>query len=226
MQGGPIHRLSLALAAAASLVLPSTPVLALGDGPTIVSNGEFCDLVADDAAACERTLETFGSAGMLPEAFAALIVPGPTYLAATADGDTAEGAEVLLGESENAVLGTSLSRNDVRVSVEQVDWKPKPENRLFRPGKGNKFVSVLIRYEALEENASYDRFYWTACDKDGFAYDHSLLDAKEPRLLSGQLREGRVTQGWITFEVPKNVNWLEVQESRPSTGDFHWTVER
>lgn len=78
----PARSLALAVAAAMLLVLPA---LAQDEGPavTVVPNDQFCNLVADDLAACEQALATLASAGMLPEAFAGLLTgageegPGP-----------------------------------------------------------------------------------------------------------------------------------------------------
>ena len=54
-------------------MLTSLPALAQDENTTVtvVPNDQFCNLVADDLAACEQALMTLASAWMLPEAFAA-----------------------------------------------------------------------------------------------------------------------------------------------------------
>lgn len=219
-----MRRIPLALTTTALLILASHPAFGQDDGPTIVPNEQFCNLVADDIAACEQALETLGSAGMLPEAFAGLVeAPEPSATASdAAHGDSA----VTPDGSGNAALGASLSRDDVRITVAEVDWDPSSSNSFFEPAPGNRYVSVLVRYEALEDGASYNPFYWSANDEDGFSYSYSIFSPREPNLSSGDLREGRKTQGWITFEVPQDVDWLEVQESQFFGEDLYWTVER
>ncbi len=45
-------------------------------------------------------------------------------------------------------------------------------------------------------------------------------------LSSGELGMGRKTRGWITFEVPEDIDRLELQESQFSGEVLYWTVER
>ena len=214
-----MRSIPIVLLTAALLASGASTARAQDESVTIVPNAQFCNLVTDDVAACEQALDTLGSAGMLPEAFAGLIV-------ATAPVGDADVVDTAPDESGNAVLGASQSRDDVKITVSKVDWKPKSSNSFFEPDEGNKYVSVLVVYEALEDDASYNPFYWSASDRDGFSYDYSAFNPKEPGLTSGHLRKGKKTQGWIAFEVPKDVAWLEVQESQFFGEDLYWTVKK
>jgi len=42
----------------------------------------------------------------------------------------------------------------------------------------------------------------------------------------GQLAAGKKVQGWVTYEVPQDVNQLEVIESQVLQDDLTWTSKR
>lgn len=213
-------RSSVVIAALLALIIPTAVVAQ--DEVTVVPNDQFCNLVSDDLAACEDALSTLASAGMVPEAFEAL-------LGGSVSGDSEAADEVADSEPDttgNAGVGDSQSRDDVRVTVVKANWKPKVTNQFLTPDKGNKVVAVLVRYEALDDDASYNPLYWSAADREGFSYSASIVPAVDPGLKSGDLRKGKKTQGWVTFEVPNNVNWLEVSESQFFEDSLYWTVPK
>ena len=71
------------------------------------------------------------------------------------------------------------------------------------PEKGNTYVAVLIKIEALAD-ADYSPYYTKVRDADGFEYDWLVIPAKEPSLGAGELAPGDKVQGWVTFEVPSS----------------------
>ncbi len=138
--------------------------------------------------------------------------------------ETVEDAEE--DEPEPVVYGLNDSQDldGMKITPIKVNWKTKPTNMYSKPAKGMKFVSVLIRYTADEDGGSYGARDWDVADHEGFDYDQPIIGAK-PALGSGDMRAKKKAQGWVTFEVPKNANWLELSQTQ--TGWFHplyWTI--
>ena len=149
----------------------------------------LCEANTDDAAderVCLRVVHDF----LIPGS-------GPAEPAGTAAG-----------------LGDAQARDEVMITLLKADWKPKT-GRFAEPGKGNKHVAILVRYEAFEDDVFYSVGNWTAADADGFEYE-STFTSIEPSLGSGSLRAGKKTQGWVVFEVPKG---LLVREVKWKAGD-------
>lgn len=63
-------------------------------------------------------------------------------------------------------------------------------------------------------------------DLDGFQHQTVYAGGKEPALSrSNDLPAGRKAQGWVTFEVPKDVPPLEIVESQFGTDYRRWLIE-
>lgn len=117
--------------------------------------------------------------------------------------------------------GVTLSRDDETVTLVDVDWNAKGTRG--RPdGKANRYVAIRVLYQATADGASYNGFNWSVVDLDGFAWDQAY-GVKEPDLQSSSdLPDGRKAQGWVTFEVPRDVHRLEVVESQD--GYLRWMI--
>jgi len=96
-----------------------------------------------------------------------------------------------------ARVGQRLMLDDEFHTVVKVQtWK----SSVFSPDRGNIYVSVLIRIEAVNE-APYNELLYKVADSEGFRYQLAFA-SREPSLGSGTLAPGDVVQGWIVFEVP------------------------
>lgn len=211
-------RKPIAVSLAAALLLPSSVALAQEADVTVVPNDQFCNLVADDLEACEQALTTLASAGMLPEAFSGLVSQAG---AQAPEGVTEESEMPADGEFG---VGDTQTTDDAAITLVEVEWGV--DGGLLDPDPGMQFVSILVSYEALANGAAYNAFFWGATDADGFSYDQSFFGGNEPSLDSGELREGRKAQGWLTFSVPEAVDWLEFSESKPFGDELYWVVQR
>ena len=181
---------------------------------TIITNAEFCNLVSADPVACEGVVTGTGAARVVPEAFAAVFDDGDNE-AGTGAATTGPGA-----------LGDTLSRDDLELTLLKAAWKPDISDSFYQPGKGQKYVSFLVRYKALEDGADYNITFWDALDKAGTRYEAQVLGQITPDLKVGELAKGEKVQGWVTYEVPNDVNQLQLIESQVLKDDLTWSVKR
>ena len=102
---------------------------------------------------------------------------------------------------ETAGIGYFIEWTDMRVSLlEAVVYTDY--NEYFGPDEGFKYVSVLVEYEALVDDVSYNPLYWKLVDSQSYGYDYYFM-GKEPALDSSNgLKAGRKAKGWLTFQVP------------------------
>ena len=230
------------LLAITALAAPALPALGQDDGATlpvtVITNAEFCDLLGEDPVVCEGIITGMGTAGIVPEAFANLVGAEVTVEAPSADpGADASGvpfaeasgapsAEASGAPAKEAGVGDTLSRDDLELTLLKADWKPDISDSFYQPGEGQKYVSFLVRYEALEDGAEYNIIFWDAIDKSGTRYEAEVLGQIEPDLTVGQLAAGKKVQGWVTYEVPQDVNQLQVIESQVLQDDLTWTSKR
>jgi len=234
------------LLAITALAAPALPALGQDDGATlpvtVITNAEFCDLLGEDPVVCEGIITGMGTAGIVPEAFANLVGAEVAVEAPSADpGADASGvpfaeptvepavepsAEASAAPTKEAGVGDTLSRDDLELTLLKADWKPDISDSFYQPGEGQKYVSFLVRYEALEDGAEYNIIFWDAIDKSGTRYEAEVLGQIEPDLTVGQLAAGKKVQGWVTYEVPQDVNQLQVIESQVLQDDLTWTSKR
>jgi len=179
--------------------------------PTIMSNTEFCSMMAIDVATCEGILAGMVTARILPEAFAGMLATDSSE-EATEDQATTTGA-----------LGDTLVRDDLQITLKKADWKPDSSDAFYKPGKGNKYVSILVEYQALADGATYNITFWDATDKAGKRYEATVLGPITPDLKVGDLKAAETVEGWVTYEVPKSVNQLTFIESQVLKDDLSWT---
>jgi hypothetical protein len=89
-----------------------------------------------------------------------------------------------------------------------------------KPKAGNVNVSFLVAFEGINPSgASYNPFYFKVKDDSGFEYNFNAF-GKEPQLASSNdLQPGKISRGWITFEVPKAAKTLTLSYSPGFTGE-------
>lgn len=232
----------LATVALASLAVPAVAQDEGTDVPiTVITNAEFCALVSDDPVVCEGIISGMETARVVPESFAeifdmasgtdvaadpsaeASLLPGADASAEPTEEPAAEATEAPAAE---AGVGDALARDDLEITLLKADWKPDISDSFYQPGKGRKYVSFLVRYEALEDGADYNITFWDALDPSGKRYEAEVLGQIEPDLTVGDLAAGKKVQGWVTYEVPNDVNALQLIESQVLKDDLTWSVER
>ncbi len=125
-----------------------------------------------------------------------------------------------------ARVGDTLARDDLELTLLKADWKPDISDSFYQPGKGQKYVSFLVRYVALEDGADYNIIFWDALDTSGKRYEAEVLGQIEPDLTVGDLAAGKKVQGWVTYEVPDDVNALQLIESQVLKDDLTWMSKR
>jgi hypothetical protein len=235
----------LAITALAAMSLPAFAQDEETTAPvTVITNAEFCALVSQDPVACEGILAGMTTARVVPEAFAGLVsgeIPGAdASAAASLEPATEESRAPLAEESPEATqapsaqptaapaagVGDTLARDDLEVTLLKADWKPDISDSFYKPGKGQKYVSFLVRYEALEDGADYNITFWDALDRSGKRYEAQVLGQIEPDLTTGDLAAGKKVQGWVTYEVPSDVIELQLIESQVLKDDLSWYVKR
>jgi hypothetical protein len=235
----------LTVTALAAMSLPAFAQDEETAGPvTVITNADFCALVSQDPVACEGILTGMTTARVVPEAFAGLVgseMPGadasPAASLAPAAGESAaplmeESPEATEGPVEEATaapvagVGDTLARDDLELTLLKADWKPDISDSFYKPGKGQKYVSFLVRYEAIEDGADYNITFWDALDASGKRYEAEVLGQIEPDLTVGDLAAGKKVQGWVTYEVPAGVNGLQLIESQVLKDDLTWSVKR
>lgn len=144
--------------------------------PTIITNADFCGLVSPGSLTCEEVIAGMAAARILPEAFASLVITE----SATEDTPGTE-------SSGAGGVGDTLARDDLEITLREADWDPDISESFYKPGKGMKYVSILVEYEALADGAEYNIIFWDATDKAGKRYEATVLSPIEPDLTVGEL---------------------------------------
>lgn len=126
---------------------------------------------------------------------------------------------------EVAGVGYYIEWSDMRVTLLEAGVY-RAENEYFAPDPGNKLVSVLVEYEALADGVSYNPFYWSLQDSQGFSYNYDIF-GKDPALdSSNDLRAGRKVKGWVTFEVPAGeTQFYLVMDDYTHSGEWQFTTK-
>jgi hypothetical protein len=207
----------LSMTALAILALPTIAQELEPPPLTSIPDEQFCALVTDDLVTCEGVLTELGESNILPASFAAVA----EALAASAAADA-----IAEATQEPAGVGDAQARGDLQITLLEADWNPDLSDSFYKPAKGKKYVSVLARYEALEDGAAYNIIFWDAVDKDGNRYEATVLGPVEPDLTVGDLAAGDSVEGWVTYEVPKAVSRLEIIESQVLEDDLVWSIKR
>jgi hypothetical protein len=131
-----------------------------------------------------------------------LALPAGSSPAPSADtaGPTGDGASITVDGSHVVTL-----------LDQEWDW---PSDRQFvEPSPGNMFVTVLVRFEGLDEaGADYGPGGFKLFDQDGFEYGIEFI-GREPSLGFGEVRPNQPVQGWVTFQVPETTTALSLAYS-------------
>ena len=171
-----IKGIGLSLSALAILALPAQGQELEPPPLTSIPDEQFCGLVTDDLVTCQAVLTELGESNILPASFAAVA----EALAAAAAAEAVEAAT-----QEPAGLGDTQARHDVEITLVKADWDPDLSDSFYKPARGKKYVSVLVRYKALEDGAAYNIIFWDALDRDGKRYEATVLGPVEPDLTVG-----------------------------------------
>jgi hypothetical protein len=146
------------------------------------------------------------------------------------------GSSGRVDDSTNTPTPTPVPTQDVAVVTDTLVWDDmevtlvaaepvRSSSDYSTPEAGMRFVAFLVEYLAKEDEVSYNPLYWGLVGADGYSYDREIFGSKEPELDSGNnLKAGRKATGWLTFEVPKDVNVFYLQLSDWSH-DGEWKVE-
>ena len=192
------------------LVVSSVPVAAQDD---------VAPAVPDPAA-----LEALCAANALDEDVERLCLGIVRRILLRAPGSEPEDVDAQATEEPEPVvygLGDTQEREAVRLKPIKVDWNLRPLTSWDTPGKGKKFVAVLVQYKAGEKRARYSSWDWHVRDRKGFTYPQlSAGGSADPALLSGDIKPGRRARGWLEFEVPRNTRWLELRQEPSGIGTF------
>jgi hypothetical protein len=124
---------------------------------------------------------------------------------------------------EIAGVGYYIEWTDMKVSLlEAIVYTDHSE--YSGPDKGFKYVSVLVEYEALVDDVSYNPFYWRVVDSQSYGYDYYWM-GKEPALGYNDLKAGRKAKGWLTFQVPEaETTFYLVLSDFGHDGEWQFTV--
>lgn len=126
--------------------------------------------------------------------------------------------------SDEHGLGDAQYHEGMRITPSKVDWNVKPTGTTSTPGKGMKFVAVLMEYTAGEDHDWYLALAWGAADREGASHDQPLI-GREPGLDEGQIRPHETVRGWVTFEVPRKTRWLRIRHEMPYRDTLYWTIQ-
>jgi hypothetical protein len=94
----------------------------------------------------------------------------------------------------------------------------------INPQVGDVFVAVLVLYIGSSGSFSYGSSDWTAHDVSGTQLQTTYTDCINP-LGAGFLTQGRNTNGWIFFDVPRAWSHLWVDYA-PGLGSSQVTTWR
>jgi hypothetical protein len=122
--------------------------------------------------------------------------------------------------SEVYRLGDAQPREGAQVTLAEMHWSPRQVRVPLSPG--NTLVAIMVRYQAVADGIDYATGYWRAIGEDGRSYE--AYTDYVPALESGELAPGEEAEGWVTFEVPRSMQLIEVLESRDDGEDLRWAL--
>jgi hypothetical protein len=132
------------------------------------------------------------------------------YLTVPADASSAPSSGVTAGEADGVSFTVDGSHV---VTLLDHEWDWPSDNQFVEPDPQNMFVTVLVRFEGLDEDGTdYGPGGFKVFDQAGFEYGIEFV-GREPALGFGQVQPGQPVQGWITFEVPQATTALSLAYS-------------
>jgi len=115
-------------------------------------------------------------------------------------------------ETKTFRIGDSVQLGDYILTVhgieDNVSYDPNDYNK---PKDGYKYFAVEVSVENKGSEVNpYNLYDFTLQDKNGYTYDIAIWVIKEPSFSSGDLQPGRKIRGWLTYEVSKTAENLEL----------------
>jgi hypothetical protein len=125
-------------------------------------------------------------------------------------------------------MGELGRTRDYSMAVESI--KECPMDPPFAPKRGNTKIGVEVSIEgASEREVPVNAFYASLADARGDSYSATLAGC-EPALPSLRLTNGKAARGFITFEIPKTAEKLELRYAPlvigPGTEELKFVVNR
>jgi hypothetical protein len=136
--------------------------------------------------------------------------------------------EVLGLDTRVHPVGELGQARDYSMSVDSI--KDCPLEPPFAPKRGNSKVGLEISLQGTSDReVPVNVFYATLHDARGDTFSATLAGC-EPALPSVRLTRGKTTRGFVTFEIPKSAEKLELHYSPlvigPGTEELKFAINR
>jgi hypothetical protein len=144
-------------------------------------------------------------------------------------GATSGGPQEVMGlDTRVHPLGELGQARDYSMSVESI--KDCPMDPPFAPKRGNAKVGLEVSLQGSSvREVPVNVFYATLYDARGDSYSATLAGC-EPALPSLRLVRGQSARGFVTFEIPKSADKLELRYAPlvigPGTEELKFVVRR
>ena len=76
--------------------------------------------------------------------------------------------------------------------------------------EGKRLVAIDVTQKAAGNDVSYNPWYFSVQDSDGYLYDLGGYADVDPRFSSGNLNIGQIVRGWVSFEIPEAATLVAV----------------
>ncbi len=120
-------------------------------------------------------------------------------------------------------LGDTLGDDNLAVTLLGIEWVT-PATPSEGPEPERRWLSVLVRYEALDDADLSPTDDWRIEDQSG-AGGRYVRNAKQPALVGGKLTKGEVAEGWLTFQLPLTLTGIALSYRDGIFGEDHgWVV--
>lgn len=144
-------------------------------------------------------------------------------------GATSAAAQEVLGlDTRVHPLGELGQARDYSMSVDSI--KDCPLEPPFAPKRGNSKIGLEVSLQGTSDReVPVNVFYATLYDTRGDTFSATLAGC-EPALPSLRLTRGKTAQGFVTFEVPKSAEKLELRYAPlvigPGTEELKFAINR
>lgn len=104
-------------------------------------------------------------------------------------------------------LDETADIDGLEMSILDYDENYVPVDEFEQAEDGMKYIAVELNLENYSQNSIYYSDYnFKVKDTDGYSYQTTSFGTKEPVLGYGTLNIDDTVRGWVTFEVPLEVN--------------------
>ncbi len=108
-------------------------------------------------------------------------------------------------------LGDSATSGDVVVTLFNVADNAKSGNQFIKPKKDFKYYCVEVQVTYTGNNYyMQNQLDFKLKDSTNIVYSTSFVEIKTPDLAMQKISKGEGLRGWITFEIPSNLNDLQL----------------